>query len=90
MRQNERLRRIVSRTYPRRVDDEEDGDWPGRCQRCGATLLYSGTYDAAFCPQEDRWDERPSGDRSCEFCAHRPDRPSLARDLRVEDLWGQG
>ena len=51
-----------------------------RCS-CGALLDYSHPYDAEFCPACDRWWAKNCGDRYCEFCAHRPARPSLAADL---------
>jgi hypothetical protein len=40
-------------------------------------------YDAKFCRRCDIWLEGACGDRGCEFCARRPERPSLVpyRDL---------
>ena len=56
---------------------------PGYDQRCacGALLDYSHPYDAEFCRACDRWKAASCRDPSCEFCAKRPARPSLAQDL---------
>ena len=56
---------------------------PGYNQRCscGALLDYSHPFDAEFCRSCDRWKVASCRDPSCEFCAKRPARPSLARDL---------
>lgn len=51
-----------------------------RCS-CGALLDYSHPYDAEFCRACDRWWAKSCRDPSCEFCAKRPARPSLAADL---------
>lgn len=51
-----------------------------RCS-CGTLVDYSHPYDAEFCRSCDRWLAKNCGDRSCEFCAKRPARPSLSPDL---------
>lgn len=51
-----------------------------RCA-CGAVFDYSNRYDAEFCRACDRWWAKACKDPSCEFCASRPARPSLAPDL---------
>ena len=55
-------------------------DYNRRCT-CGALLDYSHPYDAEFCRACDRWWAKNCRDPSCEFCAKRPARPSLAKDL---------
>jgi hypothetical protein len=67
---------------------EGQHEYPGRCVSCGAARLYSGRYDAAFCPVEDEWQETRCGDKACPYCPGRPDRPSGAADLDIEDLDG--
>jgi len=51
-----------------------------RCT-CGRVFDYSHAYDAEFCRACDRWWAKACMDPSCEFCAPRPARPSLAPDL---------
>ena len=51
-----------------------------RCS-CGGLVDYSHPYDAEYCRSCDRWLAKNCGDKSCEFCAKRPARPSLAADL---------
>lgn len=46
------------------------------CPVCGASLRYSETHDAVYCPVEDEWREAPCWDPICSYCRKRPARPS--------------
>jgi ribonuclease BN (tRNA processing enzyme) len=60
------------------VDAWQDDE---RCPACSNRRMYHEEYDAYFCIRCDRWLEADCEDPSCEFCANRPDRPSLALPL---------
>ena len=47
------------------------------CPECGDTemMMYYDDYDAHFCASCNIWLERNCGDKNCQFCANRPDRP---------------
>lgn len=53
-------------------------------QACTNTCekTYNETFDAYFCKTCDRWLEKNCGDKACEFCASRPDKPSLMKPLK--------
>ncbi|WP_433465995.1 hypothetical protein [Spirillospora sp. CA-128828] len=63
----------------------KDEHWPGMCARCGRRQAYSEPFDAALCPYCDEWREDACGDPGCEFCARRPARPSLGREVYPKD-----
>ena len=52
------------------IKDEED------CDTCGNKVYYSVVYDAYFCKVCDNWLENACGDKQCEFCSVRPEKPS--------------
>ena len=54
---------------------------PYFCPDCGAPVSYSSEYDAYYCESCDQWLEEACDDPFCEFCAHRPERPSQAEIL---------
>jgi hypothetical protein len=58
------------------------------CQVCGGRVRYSEPYDAGFCPRCDRWTEGKCHDPTCEYCSHRPARPSDVAD-HGEDAWAE-
>lgn len=68
---------------PRRIAYARAGVSPTSERRCSCGTLadYSPLYDAVFCQPCDRWLETRCSDKSCEFCAKRPRRPTLAPDL---------
>lgn len=47
------------------------------CDKCGMLTEYSKKYDAYFCPDCDLWAEGKCEDENCEYCAERPETPSL-------------
>jgi hypothetical protein len=57
------------------------------CSECGAGLLLSVRYDAAFCPSCDAWRESACADPTCLACRGRPGMPSGDPDLDAEDVW---
>ena len=59
----------------------EAGPCESPCLRCGEKQWYSRRYDAFFCPRCDAWAEEACEDSHCEYCAGRPERPSLALDI---------
>lgn len=42
--------------------------------------LYSPKWDAYFCEECDKWNERACTDEECTFCAARPEKPSMVKD----------
>lgn len=62
---------------------------PDFCPHCGAPVCYAPEYDAYYCEACDLWLEEACDDPSCRFCAHRPERPSQAEELRetAEERW---
>lgn len=47
------------------------------CENCEGSRTFCDMYDAYFCSVCDRWLEATCTDPECEFCAPRPDVPSL-------------
>jgi len=50
---------------------------PKITHNCPHPRSYSSKYDAYFCEKCDAWIEGRCGDPDCEFCAGRPEKPSL-------------
>ena len=50
------------------------------CTECKRIALYSEDYDAYFCAACDLWLEAKCPDPHCDYCALRPDLPSLASE----------
>jgi len=50
---------------------------PYACPHCGKPSSYNCKYDAYFCKSCDEWLEAKCGNQYCEFCASRPDKPSM-------------
>jgi hypothetical protein len=42
---------------------------------CGSRRVYSDDFDAYCCPACNEWLKFACGDKSCGYCAHRPDKP---------------
>lgn len=47
-----------------------------RCSTCGRNAVLIERFDAYACFSCDDWLEKACSDPQCEFCNHRPDRPS--------------
>jgi hypothetical protein len=71
-----------------RAGDDEVVTRPS-CELCGAPLLLSTNFDAAFCPDCDAWREPACADTSYAFCTGRPDHPSGAAHLGADDVWSE-
>lgn len=56
------------------------------CEKCGSEKKYSQKYDAFYCESCDIWLEKLCADWDCEFCANRPEKPSLVRNHNEESL----
>jgi len=51
------------------------------CSECGYFTKYNIKYDAYFCPDCDIWCEAKCSDPECEFCKHRPEKPSDINEI---------
>ena len=51
----------------------------GRCQYCGGPRQYDSGRDAYWCQACNRWLEPKCGDKTCDYCTHRPKTPGESR-----------
>ena len=54
------------------------------CNKCNAELDYYWEYDCLYCSECDEWSEQKCSDKECEFCNKRPEKPSLAEELKTK------
>jgi (p)ppGpp synthase/HD superfamily hydrolase len=54
------------------------------CEKCKAELHYAYNYDSLYCVACDEWLEEKCDDSHCEYCAERPERPSLISEFYPE------
>jgi len=46
-----------------------------KCHSCHSTAIYQETFDAYFCAYCNLWLEKKCGDKNCDYCPNRPDKP---------------
>jgi hypothetical protein len=44
--------------------------------KCDHQKKYCRKYDSQYCETCDSWTEGKCGDKDCDFCKERPDKPS--------------
>ena len=54
------------------------------CDCCKEKRQYSDRFDAYYCNSCDIWLEKKCSDKTCGFCAERPEHPSEANNLWID------
>jgi hypothetical protein len=49
------------------------------CPRCRKPRTYNDRHDAYYCAACDVWLDEGCRDPTCDYCATRPEKPSLAK-----------
>ena len=59
------------------------------CIECSGKTIHNMKYDAYFCKHCDIWRETTCKDPVCEFCSHRPERPSHIQNTHEKPIIGK-
>jgi len=51
-----------------------------KCKSCNFEKKYNEKHDAYYCESCDEWLEKNCGDPECDYCADRPEKPSMLKE----------